>query len=74
MDHAALEAAERAAGLHDRENTSLRVKWVNTMRSFIAHRCPVNVVGTPLVSDIDVLLMSTEERAEALRRTLAPKK
>jgi len=55
-------------GLHDRDNLELRVKWVGILRAIVARRCPVNKVGSPIVSDIDIILASDDEREEALNK------
>lgn len=64
---ACLFAAERRLGLHDRSNTRLRVQWVNYLHDLMGAQpsCPVNKVGTPVVSDIDKLLASVEVRCLA---------
>lgn len=60
---------EEKMGLHNRVNTSIRVKWVGHLHSIVARRCPLNKVGSPLVSDIDKMFANCEERAEALLKT-----
>lgn len=55
-------------GLRDRDNLKLRVKWVNTLRDIVARRCPRNKVGSPIVSDTDVILATAEEHEEALNK------
>jgi len=67
-DH--LYAAMASAGLMDVANLALRVKWVNTLRNIVSKRCPVNHIGTPICSDVDLLLATTEELCEALLRTM----
>lgn len=66
-DPASLHEAEKRLGLHDRSNTALRVKWVNCLHDLVGAQpeCPVNKSGSPLVSDIDVLLCSTLIRCAA---------
>ena len=72
----ALREAEIKFGLHDTDNLELRVKWINSLRMVVSRRCPKNNSGTPIVSDIDVLNASEEERCEALVRAIGkwPKK
>lgn len=71
-----LREAEIALGLHDTDNLELRVKWINSLRMVVSRRCPKNNSGTPIVSDIDLLNASEEERCEALVRAIGkwPKK
>lgn len=59
--------AERRLGLYDRSNTRLRVQWVNYLHDILGAQpgCPVNKVGTPVVSDIDKLLAPVEIRCAA---------
>lgn len=64
----ALRVAEMEAGLYDDANAELRIKWVTALRKIVGRRCRVNKVGSPLVSDIDLLCASTYERAAALAR------
>jgi hypothetical protein len=63
-----LRMKELEAGLDNRENVALRVKWANTLRAIVAKRCPVNKMGSPLVTDVDLLLATDEERLEALNK------
>ena len=62
--------AEKQAGLHDRDNRALRVKWINNLRKIVSRRCPVNKAGSSLVTDVDIMTASAAERAEALYLTL----
>ena len=66
-----LHEAEKAAGLHNRENSQLRTKWVNKLRDIVAVECPKNKMGAPLVSDVDLLNASFEQRTEAFEKTFA---
>lgn len=43
-----------------------RVKYVNALRKAVAHRCPKNKLGAPLVSDFDLLCADEEEIKRAL--------
>lgn len=61
---------EKLAGLHDRNKLALRVTWINHCRAIAAEDCPKNKSGTPLVTDVDLMLLSEDKRAEALCRTL----
>lgn len=45
---------------------SMRVKWVNKLRDIVARRMPKNKMGWPVVSDVDLLLATEDEREEAL--------
>lgn len=60
---------QEKAGLFNRENLDLRVKYVMALRDVIGRRCPKNKVGNPVVSDIDVILgVSDEEHLEVLTK------
>ncbi len=61
-----LHEAEKNLGLHDRINFELRGKWAMALRAAVAPRCPLNKVGTPVVSDVDILLATLSERVQAL--------
>lgn len=45
---------------------AMRVKWVNKLREIVARRMPKNKMGWPVVSDVDLLLATEDEREEAL--------
>jgi hypothetical protein len=60
------QVAEDDAGLNDRSNSELRVKWINTLRKIVGERVPKNASGVPLVSDVDLLLATEAERWRAL--------
>ena len=53
-------------GLTDRSNHALRVRWVNTLRKIVDRRMPVNNMGSPMTTDVDVLLATYAEHIEAL--------
>lgn len=53
-------------GLTDRNNHALRVRWVNTLRKLVDKRMPVNKMGSPMTTDVDVLLATEDEHLEAL--------
>lgn len=53
-------------GLTDRNNHAIRVRWVNTLRKIVDRRMPVNKMGSPMTTDVDVLLATYEEHIEAL--------
>ena len=53
---------EREHGLHDPANLDARVKWVACLREVVAPRCPKNKMGTPIISDINLLQASARER------------
>lgn len=63
-----LIAEEKKLGLYDRNCHHLRIRWINALRSIVAKNCPKNKMGSPLVSDIDLLTASLEERFEALEK------
>jgi hypothetical protein len=48
----------------------LRIKWSNTLRTVVARRCKKNKIGTPLVSDIDLLFADAPELLETLLKTI----
>lgn len=56
-----------------RTDTAKRVKWSNTLRAIVARRMPRNKLGVPMVSDVDLLLATEEEREEALEITFKKK-
>lgn len=53
-------------GLMDRNNHALRVRWVNSLRKLVDKRMPLNKMGSPLTTDVDVLLATEEEHLEVL--------
>jgi len=59
---------EEAAGLLDKANIALRVKWVNALRTIVGSTMPKNKSGVSLVSDIDLILASDEQRLMALEK------
>ncbi len=59
---------EEAAGLLDKANIALRVKWVNALRAIVGSTMPKNKSGVSLVSDIDLILASDEQRFQALEK------
>ena len=59
---------EEAIGLLDRTNTALRVRWVNALRTIVGAEMPKNKSGVSLVSDIDLILASDEQRLAALEK------
>lgn len=61
---------EEAVGLTKRENVALRVKWINGMRSIVALRCPKNKMGAALVTDVDLMFATFEERLQALVKAI----
>lgn len=61
-----LHHAEQMAGLHDKNDLTKRVKWVNKLRTVVGRRMPKNAMGVPLVSDIDLLFACVADRIEAL--------
>ncbi len=48
-----------------RDDLETRVKFLRALNRTIAPRCPVNKVGTPLVSDWTMIDSSAREQAEA---------
>ena len=63
-----IQIAEQRVGLLDRNNLQLRVKWVNALRAIVGSSMPKNKSGCPLVSDIDLILASDEDRFAALEK------
>lgn len=61
-----IHKAERENGLFDTDNVETRVRWVNALRAAVAKRMPTNKSGVALVSDIDLILATVDERAAAL--------
>jgi hypothetical protein len=57
-------------GLHDRTNHALRVKWINNLRKIVDRRMPVNKMGSPMTSDVDLMTANADEMAEAILRTM----
>ena len=51
--------------LTDKKNLSLRVKWINSLRSLMAIDAPKNKSGVALISDIDLVLSSEEQKLQA---------
>jgi len=62
-----LTELEQAAGLHDRTNVELRVRWVNKLRQLVGLTMPKNASGVALVSDIDLILADPKFRLQALQ-------
>ena len=69
-DRNALFSALRHHGIHDPANLDIRVKYSNTLREIVGRRMPRNKSGSPLTSDVDLLMAENEEIAEALLRVL----
>jgi len=63
-----IQIAEQGVGLLDRNNLQLRVRWVNALRVIVGSSMPKNKSGCPLVSDIDLILASDEDRFAALEK------
>jgi hypothetical protein len=63
-----VQIAEQGVGLLDRTNLQLRVRWVNALRVIVGSSMPKNKSGCPMVSDIDLILSSDEERFAALKK------
>jgi hypothetical protein len=68
LTHDDVYSWEREMGLHNRDNVVIRVKWVNALREIVSRTVPTNKVGTPMISDVDLLCATPEERAEAYRK------
>ena len=62
-----IDQLHRDAGLMERENHLIRIKWSNSLRKIVGRRCPTNKAGASLVSDIDIALATESERLEALK-------
>jgi hypothetical protein len=54
-------------GLTDRNNLAIRVRWVNALRKLVDKRMPVNKMGSPTTTDVDVLLATEDEHLEVLK-------
>ena len=63
-----IQIAEQGVGLLDKNNLQLRVRWVNALRTIVGSSMPKNKSGCPLVSDIDLILASDEDRFAALEK------
>lgn len=63
-----IQIAEQGVGLLDKNNLQLRVRWVNALRAIVGSSMPKNKSGCPLVSDIDLILASDEDRFAALEK------
>jgi len=50
-----------------------RVAFLAALRDVVARRCPRNKVGTPLVSDYDMIWSDDVERAEAWEKARGAK-
>lgn len=46
------------------EDVKRRVAYLNSLRSVVSRRCPVNKMGAPLVTDFDLLAAGVEEVVE----------
>ena len=56
-------------------NQSLRCKFMSKLRDAVAHKCPKNKIGNPVISDYDTFVRATpEEWAAALEQTVEVKK
>ena len=53
--------------------TQQKVTFMNHLHKIVSKHCPLNKVGTPVVSDYDKLDATAEEQLEALMLTLSPK-
>lgn len=69
-DRNAMLSALRHHGIHDPANLDIRVKYSNTLREIVGRRMPKNKSGSPLTSDVDLLMAENEEIVEALLRTI----
>lgn len=73
MDWNQLIEAEQSIGLDHPENLPLRIRWINKLRDIVCKRMPKNKAGNPIISDVDVMRATLEERIEALRVLTAGK-
>jgi hypothetical protein len=73
-NHDATYRTEKHIGLHDRNNLDLRVKWVGILRDLVAPFCPLNKVGSPVISDLDILTADAKIKAMALVKLTQKKK
>ena len=60
-------------GIADNANVALRVKFVNALREIVGRRAPRNAMGTPLVSDVDLLCAGLDEWREAVDKAIGRK-
>jgi hypothetical protein len=63
-----IRIAEENIGLLYKDNLALRVKWVNALRAIVGKDAPRNKSGVALISDIDLILASDEQRLAALEK------
>ena len=52
---------------------ALKVRYLNTLRDIVARKCPKNKMGSPLVSDYDLLDAEPLEICEALLKIFEKK-
>ena len=57
-------------GLHDKDKFALRVKWINNLRKIVDRRMPLNKMGSPMTTDVDLMTANSEEVAESILRTM----
>lgn len=69
-DRNALFDALRHHGIANPENLEIRVKYINHLRDIVGRRMPKNKSGSPLTSDVDLLMAENSEIAEALLRAI----
>lgn len=69
-DRNALFDALSHHGIANPQNLEIRVKYINHLRDIVGRRMPKNKSGSPLTSDVDLLMAENSEIAEALLRAI----
>ena len=70
---ASVHADIQIHGIADNANAALRVKFVSALREIVGRRAPRNAMGTPLVSDVDLLCAGLDEWREAVDKVIGRK-
>ena len=60
-------------GIADNANVATRVKFINALREIVGRRAPRNAMGTPLVSDVDLMCAGLDEWREAVDKAIGRK-
>ena len=59
----------RRLNLDDKSNLEKRVRYINLLRTIVGRRMPKNKMGSPLTTDVDLLLAEPWEHSEAILKT-----
>lgn len=59
-----------SAVVYEPKADPLRVKWINNLRSVVEKRMPRNKSGSAVISDVDLLFATDDERKKTLEMTL----